>query len=137
MKKLNRSDDEEDDAQSSKKKSKKVPWKRKIPKLTDFEVWDLFLGPSDHYKCQLSVHIYCDIVTALKSKLDKKQLDLFKNSCFGYFLSLPSVFPQNQLIYGMLLRKLVCERDDEIWIKVNNTRLRFGLQEFTIISGLK
>ncbi|KAF3616478.1 hypothetical protein FXO38_34521 [Capsicum annuum] len=117
IKKRNRSNDGEDDAQSSKKKSKKVPWKRKILKLTDFEVWDLFLGPFDHYKCQLSVHTNCGIVTALKSKLDKKQLDLFKNSYFGYFLSLPSVFPQNQLIHGMLLRELVCERDDEIWIK--------------------
>ncbi|KAF3654130.1 hypothetical protein FXO37_16662 [Capsicum annuum] len=100
-------------------------------------VWNLFLGPSDHYKCQFSVLTNCGIVTALKSKLDKKQLDLFKNSCFGYFLSLPSVLSQNQLIHGMLLRELVCERDDEIWIKVNNTRLRFGLQEFAIINGLK
>ncbi|KAF3632925.1 hypothetical protein FXO37_27273 [Capsicum annuum] len=33
--------------------------------------------------CQLSVHINCGIVTALKFKLDMKQLDLFKNSCFG------------------------------------------------------
>ncbi|KAF3659667.1 hypothetical protein FXO37_13871 [Capsicum annuum] len=116
-KKRNRSNDGEDDAQSSKKKSKKAPWKRKLLKLTDFEVWDLFLSPSDNYKCQLSVHTSCGFVTALKSKLDKKQLDLLKNSCVGYFLSLPSVFPQNQHIHGMLLRELVCERDDEIWIK--------------------
>ncbi|KAF3632669.1 hypothetical protein FXO37_27340 [Capsicum annuum] len=37
----------------------------------------------------------------------------------------------------MLLRELVSERDDEIWIKVNNTKLWFGLQEFAIISSLK
>ncbi|KAM3322388.1 hypothetical protein P3S67_003539 [Capsicum chacoense] len=137
IRKRNRSNEGEDDAQSSKKKSKKVPWKRKISKLTDFEVWDLFLGSSDHYKCQLSVHTNCAIMTTLKSKLNKKQLHLFKNSCFRYFLSLPNIFPQNQLIHGMLLRELICERDDEIWIKVNNTRLRFDLQEFAIISGLK
>ncbi|KAF3681093.1 hypothetical protein FXO38_01926 [Capsicum annuum] len=105
MKKRNRSNDGEDDAQSSKKKSKKV--------------WDLVLGPSDHYKCQLSVHTNCGVVTALKSKLDKKQLDLFNNSCFGYFLSLPNVFPQNQLIHGMLLRELVCERDDDYGLNVD------------------
>ncbi|KAF3629777.1 hypothetical protein FXO38_27516 [Capsicum annuum] len=36
--KRNRSNEGENDVQSSKKKSKKVPWKRKIPKLTDLEV---------------------------------------------------------------------------------------------------
>ncbi|KAF3685294.1 hypothetical protein FXO37_00770 [Capsicum annuum] len=54
-------------------------------------VWDLFLGPSDHYNCQLSVHTNCAIVTALKSKLDKKQLDLFKNNCFGVGDGVPRI----------------------------------------------
>ncbi|PHU20522.1 hypothetical protein BC332_11673 [Capsicum chinense] len=52
-------------------------------------------------------------------------------------LDLPPVFIQNQLIHGMLLRKVLSSRNDEIWIKVNNTKLRFGLSEFAIINGLK
>ncbi|KAF3667905.1 hypothetical protein FXO38_08352 [Capsicum annuum] len=42
-----------------------------------------------------------------------------------------------ELIHGMLLRKVLSSRNDEIWIKVNNTKLRFGLSEFAVINGLK
>ncbi|PHU18128.1 Cysteine-rich receptor-like protein kinase 2 [Capsicum chinense] len=44
---------------------------------------------------------------------------------------------KKKLIHGMLLRKVLSRRSDEIWIQVNATKLRFGLSEFTVISGLK
>ncbi|PHU03723.1 hypothetical protein BC332_28974 [Capsicum chinense] len=85
----------------------------------------------------VSVHTNWSIVNDLKDKLTKVQLDLFRNTCFGYFLDLPPVCIQNQLIHGMLLREVLSRRSDEIWIQVNETKLRFVLSEFAVISGLK
>lgn len=40
------------------------------------------------------------------------------------------------IVHVILLRKVVSEWDNEIWIKFNNTNLSFGLIKFAIISGL-
>ncbi|KAM3205336.1 hypothetical protein P3L10_028746 [Capsicum annuum] len=101
------------------------------------KVWDSVVRPSDYYMTHVSVHTNCSIVNELKDKFTKVQLDLFRNTCFGYFSDLPPVCIQNQLIHGMLLRKVLSSRSDEIWIQVNETKLQFGLSEFAVISGLK
>ncbi|KAM3340098.1 hypothetical protein P3S68_029968 [Capsicum galapagoense] len=101
------------------------------------KVWDSVVRPSDYYMTHVSVHTNCSIVNELKDKFTKVQLDLFRNTCFGYFSDLPPVCIQNQLIHGMLLREVLSSRSDEIWIQVNETKLQFGLSEFAVISGLK
>ncbi|OIT36933.1 hypothetical protein A4A49_07699 [Nicotiana attenuata] len=62
---------------------------------------------------------------------------MFRRTCFGYFVDLPEFFIQNQLIHSLLLSEVVSPKDNELWIKVNSTKLRFGLAEFCIITGLK
>ncbi|XP_070030351.1 uncharacterized protein [Nicotiana sylvestris] len=62
---------------------------------------------------------------------------MFRRTCFGYFVDLPEFFIQNQLIHSLLLREVVSPKDNELWIKVNSTKLRFGLAEFCIITDLK
>ncbi|PHT53068.1 DNA replication licensing factor MCM6 [Capsicum baccatum] len=52
-------------------------------------------------------------------------------------LDLPPVCIQNQLIHPMLLRKVLSSQSNEIWISVNEIKLRFVLSEFAVISGLK
>lgn len=44
---------------------------------------------------------------------------------------------RNQLIHVMLLREVYQSNHGEFWIVVNGVKLRFGLQEFALISGLK
>ncbi|KAK4337765.1 hypothetical protein RND71_042252 [Anisodus tanguticus] len=52
-------------------------------------------------------------------------------------IDLQPVFIQNQLIHALLLREVLSDKDDEILVKVNNTRLHFGLREFALITSVE
>ncbi|XP_019259517.1 PREDICTED: uncharacterized protein LOC109237646 [Nicotiana attenuata] len=106
----------------------------KIPLV---KLWDYYVPLGDHYSTRISVHTNCSIVKHLKDNLDDQQIEMFRRTCFGYFVDLPEFFIQNQLIHSLLLREVVSPKDNELWIKVNSTKLRFGLAEFCIITGLK
>ncbi|XP_019264605.1 PREDICTED: uncharacterized protein LOC109242203 [Nicotiana attenuata] len=62
---------------------------------------------------------------------------MFRESCFGYFLDLPRVAIQAQLIRSLMFRELVQDKCDQFYVKLNDECvLRFGLREFGIVSGL-
>ncbi|KAM3378711.1 hypothetical protein P3S68_011124 [Capsicum galapagoense] len=104
---------------------------------SNLKTWDFYVPPNSHFHTRISSHTNCDVVNLLKSKLDDRQLQIFRGTPFGYFLDLPHVVVQNQLIHSLLLRQIVPEREDEFWFKVNGTKLRFGLVELGIITGLR
>ncbi|XP_070034961.1 uncharacterized protein [Nicotiana tomentosiformis] len=118
-------------------KKRKVHVDQKYPSSSDLKLWDYYVSLSDHYSTRISVHTNCSIVKHLKDTLDDQQIEMFRRTCFGYFVNLPKFFIQNQLIHSLLLREVVSPKDDELWIKVNSTKLRFELAEFCIITGLK
>lgn len=62
---------------------------------------------------------------------------MFRETCFGRFLDLPPVVVQHQLAHSLLLREVVEEEEDAMWISMKDVTLRFGLIEFGIITGLK
>lgn len=101
------------------------------------QFWDYYVPLSDHYSTRISVHTNCIIVKHLKDTLDDQQIEMFRRTGFGYFVDLLEFFIQNQLIHSLLLRKVVSPKYDELWIKMNSIKLRFGLEEFCIITCLK
>ncbi|XP_075085089.1 uncharacterized protein LOC142168322 [Nicotiana tabacum] len=118
-------------------KKRKVHVNQKCSSSSDLKLWDYYVPLGDHYSTRIGVHTNCNIVKHLKDTLDDQQIEMFRRTCFGYFVDLPELFIQNRLIHSLLLRKVVLHKDDELWIKVNSTKLRFGLEEFYIITGLK
>ena len=36
-----------------------------------------------------------------------------------------------------MLREVECDLDDEMWFKVGGVKLRFGIEDFALVSGLK
>nr|XP_033515386.1 uncharacterized protein LOC117279883 [Nicotiana tomentosiformis] len=121
------------------KKKSKVQKAEKV-KILDivFKPWKLYIRvgepfPVTHWISYTNV----DIVSVLQSKLTDVQLQMFRESCFGYFLDLPRVAIQVQLIRSLIFRKLVQDKCDQFYVKLNDECvLRFGLREFGVISGL-
>nr|XP_009781620.1 PREDICTED: uncharacterized protein LOC104230494 isoform X1 [Nicotiana sylvestris] len=103
----------------------------------DLKTWDFYVQPRKHFTARIGAHTNVDVVKLLNAKLDDRQIQMFRETCFGHFLDLPDVLVQPQLIHSLLLREVVHEREDELCISVNDVRLRFGLVEFGIITGLK
>lgn len=59
------------------------------------------------------------------------QLQMFWDSCFGYFFHLPPIKIQNQL------NILLSGHEKELCLKLNGCTLQFGIGEFALITGLK
>ena len=61
----------------------------------------------------------------------------FGLSCFGYFLDLPRFEMQCQLLSCLLLRELKQPKINELWFGVCDKKLKFSIEEFALVSGLK
>ncbi|CAA0841350.1 Domain of unknown function (DUF1985 [Striga hermonthica] len=73
----------------------------------------------------------------IKKTLTKEQLEIFRRSAFGKFLDLPQCIIQNQLINYILLCEVHQSRTDELWFNFRGKFLRFGIEEFAVVTGLK
>ncbi|XP_062111466.1 uncharacterized protein LOC133822973 isoform X2 [Humulus lupulus] len=62
---------------------------------------------------------------------------MLMSTCFGHLLDLKSYNMQAQVILHALMRELYQTNDDEMWFDFRGKRVRFGLGEFSIITGLK
>ncbi|CAA0840029.1 Domain of unknown function (DUF1985 [Striga hermonthica] len=76
-------------------------------------------------------------ISDIKKTLTKEQLEAFRMSAFGKFLDLPHCIVQNQLVNYILLREVRQGRTDEIWFDFGGKFLRFGIEEFAVVTGLK
>ncbi|XP_059283093.1 uncharacterized protein LOC132036731 isoform X2 [Lycium ferocissimum] len=66
--------------------------------------------------------------------------DFFRATCFGMYLDLPednNVRFQRTIVYGLLKRRIICSKNDEIWINYCGMPVCFGIKEFAIITGLR
>lgn len=109
----------------------------KAKKSGDLEIGSSIVRPKKRYRPRVGAQTNVEAVNMLKEKLDAKQIQMFRETCFGRFLDLPPVVVQHQLAHSLLLREVVEEKDDALWISVKDVKLRFGLVEFGIITGLK
>ncbi|OIT22455.1 hypothetical protein A4A49_33465 [Nicotiana attenuata] len=93
------------------------------------------LSASDRPK--LGSDFNSEIGSNLKTKLSTTQLELFKSTCIGYLLDLPSIKLQTQLIYYLLTKEVEKGNANKMVFLVNGVKLPFGLAQFACVSGLK
>ncbi|KAK3229606.1 hypothetical protein Dsin_001487 [Dipteronia sinensis] len=64
----------------------------------------------------------------------------FREGPFGQYLDLPQPLKiHGKLIHNLLKREIIIpgQRDDEIWLGLGRSKVRFGKEEFCLCSGLK
>ncbi|CAA0807150.1 Domain of unknown function (DUF1985 [Striga hermonthica] len=76
-------------------------------------------------------------INDIKRTLTTEQLEAFRRTPFGKFLDLPHCIVQNQLINQILFREVHQNRSDEVWFDFGGKLLRFGIEEFFVITGLR
>ncbi|CAA0807330.1 Domain of unknown function (DUF1985 [Striga hermonthica] len=103
-------------------------WELLIPKPRDINVKVQNSNDNSKEKCT---------IMDIKKTLTKEQLEAFGMSAFGKFLDLPHCIVQNQLVNYILLREVYQSRTDEIWFDFGGKFLRFGIEEFAVVTGLK
>ncbi|KAF4355052.1 hypothetical protein F8388_022304 [Cannabis sativa] len=100
------------------------------------KVWDFYLKPEDRFCGKIIYWFDVGVIAEIKGRLNAKQLTMFQESCFGHFLDLEECNMQSQVIHTALCREVHQANVKEIWFDFGNSRTRFGLGEFAIISGL-
>ncbi|KAL5553525.1 hypothetical protein UlMin_040926 [Ulmus minor] len=64
-------------------------------------------------------------------------LKRFMESCFGHFIKMSHHWQLSaQLIHYLLLRRIKCEKKQELWFLIDGNPMRFGLQEFVLVTKL-
>nr|XP_016507846.1 PREDICTED: uncharacterized protein LOC107825500 [Nicotiana tabacum] len=76
-----------------------------------------------------------EVLEHSKENLPSEQLNLFRESCFGYFLDLPpNICTQHQMINVLMKREMNDYCADIFSVEINSQRLNFGLHEFGIVT---
>ena len=94
------------------------------------------VAEKDYYHSKVGCLSHLNAVTKLKSWLTKRQLELFRQSCFGHFLDIHDIKFAAQVVHSLLLRQCNTATKDEVWILLKGSPIRFSAVEFSIITGL-
>ncbi|XP_070009758.1 uncharacterized protein [Nicotiana sylvestris] len=125
---------------SSSKPKKKKPSK-KVPKLVKEKI-SIKNGP---YFAQQNVdygvlrfHSLCDpsIPSQIQALLSPNALRVFRKTCFGYLLGLPTICMQNQSLHLLMKYELTKSTDSYFSVLFKGEKLNFSLREFGLITGL-
>ncbi|KAL6554710.1 hypothetical protein OROHE_007449 [Orobanche hederae] len=78
-----------------------------------------------------------DVPQIILNKLSDVQRDLFMGTPFGQFLELQPPKMLSQIIHQALVREIYQRDSEEMWFEFGELRVRFGLPEFCLITGLR
>ena len=90
-----------------------------------------------HFLGKVSCNYMPNVTEFIKRYLSACQVELFRKTCFGHLLDMDQIICQGQLIHGLLLREVASDDVNAICFKIGESILRFGIEEFGLISGLK
>ncbi|KAL2467380.1 Ubiquitin-like protease domain-containing protein [Abeliophyllum distichum] len=99
--------------------------------------WDYRIDRKSWPVGRIMVSPKIDVIGKLNAKLKESQKQLFKETCFGPFLDMKDIRLQHQLIHKMLLREVMQPNYNEMWFKIGEKHVRFSMEEFCIVTGLK
>ncbi|KAF4402801.1 hypothetical protein G4B88_010253 [Cannabis sativa] len=76
------------------------------------------------------------VLLEMKLRFSREQEKIFQKTPFGFLFDMHTLVFQKELVHLMLLRQLNTERDDqECWYKIGSKAVRFGVEEFSAITG--
>ncbi|XP_055960146.1 adoMet-dependent rRNA methyltransferase SPB1-like [Mercurialis annua] len=131
-------DDDDDDFQE-------VPMQVKKKMKPNFSVGESskairnvkLIMPHEHFPHKILHNAGVSVISNIKKLLQPETLERFSKSVFGYFLRMKEYKLQGQLIHCLLLREVKQPVKYELWIKVSGKFLKFSIDEFALITGLK
>ncbi|KAG5630010.1 hypothetical protein H5410_001727 [Solanum commersonii] len=80
------------------------------------------------------MNVFADLLTFLGQERFEQFLE---QTLFGLFYDIHHIKIQCQLLRHLMIREKENVRDDMFVIKINGTELRFGIKEFSAVTGLK
>ncbi|KAF4390059.1 hypothetical protein F8388_003001 [Cannabis sativa] len=120
---------DEGDLESEDESSIAIPSKAKL--------WEFYLKPKERFCGKIIFWAHNDdVLVDIRAKLTEKQRAMFVATCFGHLLDIQSYKLQHQIFHTALNREVHQPNSKEMWFDFGHDRVRFGLGEFAVISGL-
>ena len=66
-------------------------------------VWIQSIPNEDHFPSKVACLSHISVITKIKENLNETQLEMFKASCFGHFLSMGELKFFAQIVHNILL----------------------------------
>ncbi|GER41195.1 hypothetical protein STAS_17904 [Striga asiatica] len=92
-------------------------------------------------KCKAVVTNRCNlnVVSDVLDNLDKAHKKRFVKSCFRPLVNIPELILSSQVVHQVLRRTLKASENDKdaVWFRFGENEVRFGLQEFCLVTGFK
>ncbi|KAF4351879.1 hypothetical protein G4B88_030374 [Cannabis sativa] len=124
---------DEGDLESEDESSIAIPSKAK----TFYRLWEFYLKPEERFCGKIIFWAHNDdVLVDIRAKLTEKQRAMFVATCFGHLLDIQSYKLQHQIFHTALNREVHQPNSKEMWFDFGHDRVRFGLGEFAVISGL-
>ncbi|CAA2953456.1 LOB domain-containing protein 21 [Olea europaea subsp. europaea] len=97
-----------------------------------------FLIPEDaRLRAHISQRSNLKYVKTVMDHFDERQREDFRNSPLGYLADIPDIQFSAQLILQLLFRTIHTEKANELLFNVQGHLMRFGLQEYAAMTGLR
>ncbi|GER31107.1 hypothetical protein STAS_07092 [Striga asiatica] len=92
-------------------------------------------------KCKANVTNRCNlnVVRKVFDNLNDAHQDRFAESCFRPLINITEIILSSQIVHQVLRRTLKASEDDKdaVWFRFGEKEARFGLQEFSLVTGFK
>ncbi|KAL3652157.1 hypothetical protein CASFOL_001838 [Castilleja foliolosa] len=101
--------------------------------------WPEIRFPELKKKTSILLDVRTESIKEFQNRLGDRNLDLFRESCFGAYLN----YPKNQVIgtvmHLMLSQQVIKEGadEDELWFLVGDKFVRFSKYEYALVTGLR
>ncbi|XP_050233466.1 uncharacterized protein LOC126681955 [Mercurialis annua] len=102
----------------------------------DLKLYSPYFEVEQYFTTRINHNVGADVISNIKSNLSDPQLSFFSDTCFGKFLKMKRYDLQCNLIHGLLLREVKQPCPYEMWVNVCGKILKFGLEEFVLVTGL-
>ena len=100
--------------------------------------YKLIVKEEDYFTCRITRYAKLEVIKNIKEKLNKRQEIMFRQSCLGALLDLDYKKFQwaAQVVHHLLLRQIDQPNREELWCLVGGKKLRFSINEYSLITGL-
>ncbi|CAA2944832.1 transcription factor MYB44-like [Olea europaea subsp. europaea] len=99
--------------------------------------FDYCIPEETRLRAHISQRSNLKYVKTVMDVFDDRQRDEFRNSPFRYLAEVAEIQFSAQLIQQLVFRTIRTDKVNELWFNVQGNMMRFGLQEYTLVTGLR
>ncbi|XP_026405455.1 uncharacterized protein LOC113300459 [Papaver somniferum] len=107
-------------------------------RMAVFSTPSLKIKENMHFQATVTCLSQMKTIKVIKEKLNAKQMEKFRDTCFGHLMCMPKLKFCGNVVHSLLLRELggPCLNDEAMQFLVGGHVIQFSAQDFSLVTGL-